>query len=168
MTVSLGVSRQGDVLMNWEAIGAIAESLGALAVIVSIIYLAAQVRHTRLQLRAQSEDNITSRSFEAYSPVYEGNNASVFRKGLESPEAMDDDESFLFKLLMDRQHGAFATIVRRTESGSISRELSNKLLAGYKNLFLQTEGGRAWLREARISMSKLELKALEIDAQADV
>ena len=32
--------------MNWDAIGAMAESLGAIAVIVSILYLATQVRQT--------------------------------------------------------------------------------------------------------------------------
>ena len=68
--------------MNWDAIGAIAELLGAVAVIISIIYLAAQVRQTRLQLQAQAEDNITSSAFEAYSQPYEGDNVIVFRKGL--------------------------------------------------------------------------------------
>jgi hypothetical protein len=33
--------------MNWEAIGAISEALGALAVFVTLIYLAQQVRHAR-------------------------------------------------------------------------------------------------------------------------
>ena len=102
--------------MNWDAIGAVAELIGAIAVIISIIYLAAQVRQTRLQLQSQAEDNITSRAFAAYSPVYEGNNASIFRKGLESPEELNADEAFVFKLLMDRQRGAFATIVRRTNN----------------------------------------------------
>ena len=52
--------------MQWNAIGAIAEVLGAIAVIVSIVYLAAQVRQTRLQLQAQAEDAITARCFDAY------------------------------------------------------------------------------------------------------
>ena len=30
--------------MNWEAIGAIAEGLGAVAVIMSVLYLAVQIR----------------------------------------------------------------------------------------------------------------------------
>ncbi len=34
--------------MNWEAIGAIGEILGALAVVLTLGYLAVQVRHTRL------------------------------------------------------------------------------------------------------------------------
>ncbi|MGI9328971.1 MAG: hypothetical protein ACR2PZ_27385 [Pseudomonadales bacterium] len=150
--------------MNWDAIGAIAELLGAIAVIISIIYLAAQVRHTRLQLQAQAEDNITSRAFEAYSPVYEGDNARVFRKGLESPSTLDPNEAFLFKLLMDRQRGAFATIVRRTHNGSISKDMSVRLLGGYKQLFLRTNGGQEWLKEARGSMSEFEISVLEGDA----
>lgn len=147
--------------MNWDAIGAVAELIGAIAVIISIIYLAAQVRQTRLQLQSQAEDNITSRAFEAYSPVYEGNNASIFRKGLESPEELNADEAFVFKLLMDRQRGAFATIVRRTNNRSISPEMSKGFLLGYRHLFLETKGGIEWFKTAKQSMTNLELEALE-------
>ena len=147
--------------MNWDAIGAIAESLGALAVIVSIIYLAAQVRQTRIQLQAQAEDTITARAFEAYSPVYEGDNVSVFRRGLESPSSLTEDQAYLFKLLLDRQRGVFATIVRRHRNGSISEEMAKRLLANYKYLFLHTEGGRAWFEQARHSMSAFEMAELE-------
>ena len=33
--------------MNWEAIGAIGDFVGALAVIITLAYLAIQVRHAR-------------------------------------------------------------------------------------------------------------------------
>ncbi len=147
--------------MQWEAIGAIAEALGAVAVIVSIMYLAVQVRQTRVQLQAQAEDAITARSFDAYSPVYEGNNASIFRRGLKCPQELSEDEAFVFRLLMDRQRGAFATIVRRARAGSISKELAKRLLAAYRYLFLRTEGGKLWLSEAKDTMSHPELKELE-------
>ncbi len=147
--------------MQWEAMGAIAELLGAIAVIVSIVYLAAQVRQTRIQLQAQAEDAITERAFDAYGPVYEGNNASIFRRGLVNPTQLSEDEAFIFKLLMDRQRGAFATIVRRTNAGSISSELSEKLLADYRYLFMRTEGGRLWLRDSGKTLSGKEMEALE-------
>jgi hypothetical protein len=38
--------------MNWEAIGAIAELLGAVGVIASLVYLATQIRQSREQMRA--------------------------------------------------------------------------------------------------------------------
>jgi hypothetical protein len=52
--------------MNWEAVGAIAELLGAIGVIASLVYLAIQIRMSRsvvrtsnyLQLNAQSADLI--------------------------------------------------------------------------------------------------------------
>ena len=36
--------------MNWDAIGAIAELLGAIGVIASLVYLATQIRHSREQM----------------------------------------------------------------------------------------------------------------------
>lgn len=36
--------------MNWDAIGAIAELLGAIGVIVSLVYLATQIRQSREQM----------------------------------------------------------------------------------------------------------------------
>ena len=47
--------------MNWEAIGAVGEIVGALAVLVTLIYLAVQVRHTR---RAQQADAIRANRLE--------------------------------------------------------------------------------------------------------
>lgn len=41
--------------MNWEAIGAVAELLGALGVILSLLYLAAQIRTNTESSRAQME-----------------------------------------------------------------------------------------------------------------
>ena len=40
--------------MNWQAIGAIGEAIGALAVVVSLIYLAIQIRHNTGQLEQQN------------------------------------------------------------------------------------------------------------------
>jgi hypothetical protein len=47
--------------MNWEAIGAVGEIVGALAVLVTLIYLAIQVRHTR---RAQQAEAIRANRLE--------------------------------------------------------------------------------------------------------
>ena len=39
--------------MNWDAIGAIAELLGAIGVIASLVYLATQIREAREQIQAR-------------------------------------------------------------------------------------------------------------------
>ena len=43
--------------MNWEAIGAVAEIIGAAAVMISLVYLAVQIRHT---VRRTAADNLQS------------------------------------------------------------------------------------------------------------
>ena len=40
--------------MNWDALAATAELLAAIGVIVSLVYLAAQIRHGTLQVAEQS------------------------------------------------------------------------------------------------------------------
>ena len=43
--------------MNWEAIGAVAEIMGSLAVIATLFYLALQVRHARDQIRTSVRES---------------------------------------------------------------------------------------------------------------
>jgi hypothetical protein len=45
--------------MNWDAIGAIGETLGAIAVVVSLIYLAAQIRQNSRTVEGASTQSIT-------------------------------------------------------------------------------------------------------------
>lgn len=40
--------------MNWDAIGAVGEVLGAVAVIATLAYLAVQVRHLKSELHMSS------------------------------------------------------------------------------------------------------------------
>ena len=44
--------------MNWDAIGAIAELLGAIGVIASLVYLATQIRHSREQMQENTRGPI--------------------------------------------------------------------------------------------------------------
>ncbi len=45
--------------MNWEAVGAIGETVGAVGVIITLIYLATQLRQNTLALRVASIDSTT-------------------------------------------------------------------------------------------------------------
>ena len=150
--------------MNWDALGAIAELIGAVAIIISIVYLAVQVRQTRKQLQAQADDYISTRAFEAYNPVYEGGNARIFRVGLETPDALNEDEAFVFDLLMDRQRGAFASVVTRQGNKSLHPDTATAMIESYRNLFLNTEGGKLWFEKRKKHMTKLELIALGLSS----
>jgi len=48
--------------MNWEAIGAIGETLGSVAVLITLIYLSFQIRHARSELR----HSVAQHRFDTY------------------------------------------------------------------------------------------------------
>ena len=64
--------------MNWEAIGAIGESVGAAGVIASLVYLAVQIRqNTRSTRRASARQTgemnaVALRPFADYSELFSG------------------------------------------------------------------------------------------------
>ena len=51
--------------MNWDAVGAIAELLGAVGVIASLVYLATQIRHSREQM-SQNTRAMRSSAFQQF------------------------------------------------------------------------------------------------------
>ena len=67
--------------MNWDAIGAIAELLGAVGVIASLVYLATQIRQSREQM-AQNTSAIRAGSYQQFLPSL----GEVMHRGVDSPE----------------------------------------------------------------------------------
>ncbi len=65
--------------MNWEAIGAIGESLGAIGVIVTVIYVALQIRQNSEAVRGATEQNLMSQEMALYALLAE--HANVYRRG---------------------------------------------------------------------------------------
>ena len=55
--------------MNWEAAGAIGEILGAIAVVATLIYLSRQVSATKIALRRQQSQEITSLFNESHNLI---------------------------------------------------------------------------------------------------
>ena len=92
--------------MNWDAIGAIAETLGAIGVIASLIYLAGQIRHSREQMeqstratRASSyqqwEISVSDRLIrQATEPAL----ARIIRLGTNDLEQLNEDEISQFSM----------------------------------------------------------------------
>ena len=87
--------------MNWTAIGAIGEVLGAVAVVLSLVYVAAQVRHNTAALsRAASADAIAAIRHWNQSLIDDPVMVRIFSKGVEDMNALDDDGRARFVVLM--------------------------------------------------------------------
>jgi len=94
--------------MNWEAIGAIAEAVGTVAVLVSLIYVAAQIR----QNTKQASRNLEANQLAAFERNVESGNrirellilhpdlAQLLLSGFKSYKALDGPDRFRFGMLL--------------------------------------------------------------------
>lgn len=79
--------------MNWEALGAIAEITGALAVVISLIYLANEVRSGTRALKTTTRDS----SFQSlmdwnHSVMSDPDLAYIFQKGCHDYDSLKERE----------------------------------------------------------------------------
>ena len=98
--------------MNWEALGAIAELVGAIAVLATLAYLSIQIRANTSALRAEARRSNAGQN-ASFAAILGSSKeaASVFRRGLIDPDALDPDEKTqftgLFAMLTLAAYNAF-------------------------------------------------------------
>ena len=85
--------------MSWDAIGAVGEILGALAVFISLIYLAVQIRqNTRSVSTAATQSALESLNAALQIGAGSKANAHVIILGMNDLDALDSDEQMQFTL----------------------------------------------------------------------
>jgi len=86
--------------MNWDAIGAIAEILGAIGVLSTLAYLAIQIRHNSASVDSSTEDGVTSGFNDINIQVASDPKlAKLLTVGLEEPEKLSEEEEVQFSML---------------------------------------------------------------------
>ncbi|MCR9276422.1 MAG: hypothetical protein NXH85_00515 [Pseudomonadaceae bacterium] len=87
--------------MDWDAIGAIGEVIGATAVMVTLAYLALQVRQNTRALRAASIDSMTNIANDIRTNLFSDPEiTSIYMSGLSGADSLNDLELERFRLLM--------------------------------------------------------------------
>jgi hypothetical protein len=76
--------------MNWEALGAVGELIGAAGVILTLVYLAHQIRQNTRAIRAQTHQAITSANLGMAMGLAESEGlAGVLVRGLADFDSLD-------------------------------------------------------------------------------
>jgi len=94
--------------LNWEAIGALAEALGALAVVVTLIYLSTQLR--------QNTKSIQSANYGTWNQAAAGANAlaattaNIFEDALSKSRELEPGEKWAFYMHMLQIFNGFETV----------------------------------------------------------
>lgn len=132
--------------MNWDAVGAIGEVVGALAVVATLGYLAIQIRQNTMAVRRNSVRQANEGNSRALNSLIDEGVSEVFVRGLKSLDDLSDVERFRFD-------NVFYQWLSAQEQAFIDRRegaISDDSFAVYENTvpgFLTTPGGREWWRQ---------------------
>lgn len=149
--------------MNWDAIAAIAEILGVVAVVVSLIYVGFQVRQNTQQLRHDNLRQTVRGTLDANWFYHRDDRAfEVFRSGVQSFENLKAKDKALFHSIIVDLAFNFEVVRNMEQSGLVDRtavEINQRFLIG----ILATPGGREWLQlaEATLPMPQAALDYLK-------
>ena len=87
--------------MNWDAVGAVGEIVGAVAVFATLVYLSIQIRQNTKSVRASALDaSITALSAIRQSTYENPDLSELHLKGSTSPESLSEEEAFRYRLFL--------------------------------------------------------------------
>ncbi len=130
--------------MNWNAIGAVGELLGALGVIVTLGYLAAQIRQNTRTVRTATAQAIQTAMNDVHAHVKQDSaTARIYRLGLSEPSQLDEDERVQFAMTMYSIFAQFENIFYQFQQGTLDSVIFERHFLAMK-FYLQTPGGADW------------------------
>ncbi|MFT4562885.1 MAG: hypothetical protein ACI9BW_002635 [Gammaproteobacteria bacterium] len=133
--------------MEWEVIATIAEVVGAVAVIVTLLYLSTQIRQTNKAIRSSSFHEITNSWNEINGWMATDESlARILRIGLAKPEDLTEDEFARMSFVLLAAFHVMETIYFQREAGTVDSRLWEAEKRSMKT-FLNSPGGRMWWKE---------------------
>ena len=137
-----------------EALGNLGDFVGGLAVVVTLIYLAAQVRQNTVQLRRSAQlEHVDARgtTFEAFSRfrtqvISNPDVAELYYKGSVDPGSLDPVERLRFNMLAEELFFILQTSVGRLNTLAPDAEIEARELG--VDIILRSAGiSQWWIRQ---------------------
>ena len=132
--------------MNWEAIGAIAEIAGILILIVSVVYLAIQVRDSNRIAQAQSVQSVldAQRDRSIIPWIVNPEIGDVFAAGHQSLESLSATDKRRFYLTLTEMVFHLQNVMQLYDKGLITGEEYQTFLSFTATLITTPGGSKAW------------------------
>jgi len=126
----------GGRIVNWDAIGAIGEIIGAVTVVVTLFYLSLQIRqNTKAQSISTFESAMSGFNEVLRYSFGDTERASVFRRGITDPDSLDEDENILFNSMIRHYTNHIYKLFRLYERGVFPESEWINTVAETKQIF---------------------------------
>jgi hypothetical protein len=129
--------------MNWEAIGAIGEIIGAVAVLITLIYLAMQIKQNTTSVKASAHQAWIAATIAEQSAYHQESMAKTIAIGLFEPKGLDNDNWIQFAAYCHQFLHKAESAYYLAEDKIIEKSIADKELDRAAN-FLNTTGPQQW------------------------
>lgn len=119
-------------MINWEAIG---EIVGALAVVVSLLYLAVQIKQGLALSKADFFERASESWNTAAEPLLDPVSADLFHRGRQMYSGLDEIERSRFGILLGRQILSFESGMEKHKHGFVSDDFIQTYEHYFRQLF---------------------------------
>ena len=136
--------------MNWNAIGAIGENVGAFAVVISVLYLAYQVKQNTRHSQAFTQREIIRDIHQHQAQIREDPN--LLRRGFSEFDQLTGDEKLVVNTYLNEVVSTFESTLRLNTAGLVDPVI----FAGHRGFLLamlQSPGGKQWWTEIKTLFS---------------
>lgn len=154
--------------MSWQLASAVSEILAAVAVVVSVVYLAVQIRRNTIATHSQTHYMTTIALSETAATLASSRDLSrVYRLGLSNPDELDEDEYFRFALIGTSQFRTFENLYFQYRAGLVTEDF----WSGHREnilWFYHRPGMQIWWKDKRLGFSKGFREFLESSAATEL
>ncbi len=130
--------------MNWDAIGAVAEVLGATSVLATLIYLTIQVRHSSKTAKAQTFQSLIDSMAQQRNAMYNPQNIDLVNKAFRSYADLDSREKMLIDSLFGNEFNSIETAFRHAQMGLIDQSVVDNWAWYLEYRLFPYRGAREW------------------------
>jgi hypothetical protein len=125
-----------EMFLGVQDLGSIGELISAIAVVISLVYLASQIRQNTRQIdentkaaQAAAFDSSISQTFVARQMIIENEDvAGIYLKGGSDPEALSDEDLLRYRLIMHNILWSLWNMQSQAQVGELSAETWNAQL----------------------------------------
>lgn len=130
--------------MNWEAIGAVGETLGAVAVVISLIYVAIQIRQNTHETRMHRTQSLVSANSDVNFQMANNKQlADIFQAGVLDFQQLPGSEQMRFGALTFSAFNRYSFAYHQFLNGQLE-EIFWDVIERELLVFLNLPGAHAW------------------------
>ena len=152
--------------MNWDAIGAVGEMIGASAVVISVIYLALQIRKQTHESRLAATRELNNHNLQAQAVLTDnGEIASIYLRAVQDYESLPDVDRLRISLHFHRNFRIMEQQFLHTKSGNVEASYLDSVNKAYRE-WLIFPGVQQWWKLSKHYFVSIFCRHIEQEMEA--